>query len=152
MVLVTGASGFLGSELVYQLLEKGEYVRALKRENSLIPPLLKNRAGIEWVNADILDYFALEDALEDISEVYHCAAMISFDPADKKKLYQVNAEGTANIVNLCLEKKIKKMLHVSSVAAVGEAKPGQQVTEKNHWEYNGRQHGYSISKYESEME
>lgn len=152
MVLVTGASGFLGSELVSQLLQRGEPVRALKRESSVIPEFLKDRKGLEWYDADILDHFALEDALQDIDRVYHCAAMISFDPADKKKLHQVNALGTANLVNLCLEKKIVKLLHVSSVAAAGEAKQNRPITEKNHWEFNGKQHGYSISKYESEME
>src|SRR5690606_29203159 len=126
--------------------------RALKRESSVIPEFLKGRKGLEWYDADILDHFALEDALQDIDRVYHCAAMISFDPADKKKLHQVNALGTANLVNLCLEKKIVKLLHVSSVAEAGEAKQHRPITEKNHWEFNGKQHGYSISKYESEME
>lgn len=152
MILVTGATGFLGSELVKQLLDRGEQVRALKRASSTIPELLQNRQSLEWFEADILDYFALEQAFEDITRVYHCAALLSFAAEDKKKQLRINKEGTYHIVNLCLEKNIEKLLHVSSVAALGESKEGLPVTENNHWEFNGTQQGYSISKYESEME
>ncbi|MXV14454.1 SDR family NAD(P)-dependent oxidoreductase [Hufsiella ginkgonis] len=151
MILITGATGFLGSELVYQLLENGARVRAIKREGSAIPKILQGKP-VEWVTADILDHFALEAAFEGVRQVYHCAGMISFKSADRKRLHQVNAEGTANVVNLCLENNIGKLVHVSSVAAIGEGKPGQAVTEKDLLEYTGLQHGYSISKYEGEME
>lgn len=151
MIVVTGATGFLGSELVRQLLDSGKPVRALKRETSVIPEILKGRA-IEWVDADILNYFSLEDAFEGAHVVYHCAAFISFDPADKKKLQKINVEGTANVVNVCLQKGIRKLVHVSSVAAIGEPKPGNPATENDHWKFDNRQHDYSVSKYESEME
>ncbi len=152
MILVTGATGFLGSELVKQLLEKGFAVRAIKRENSIVPDILKEKTNLDWVNADVLDYFSLEEAFKGIKKVYHCAAFISFNPADKKKLQKINVEGTANVVNLCMEQDVEKLVHVSSVAAIGEAKPGQLTSEKNHWEFNGNQHQYAISKHESEME
>lgn len=152
MILVTGATGFLGSELVKQLLENGEKVRAIKRASSVIPAILQNQQSLEWVEADILDYFALEQAFEGISRVYHCAALLSFAAEDKKKQLSINKEGTYHIVNLCQEKNIQKLVHVSSVAALGESKQGLPVTENNHWEFNGTQSGYSISKYESEME
>ena len=150
MILVTGGTGFLGSELIKQLLESGEKVRAIKRNSSVIPALLQNKE-IEWVNADLSDYFSLEEALEGITHVYHCAGFISMEPADHKKLQKVNMEGTANVVNLCLEKKIKKLLHVSSVAALGKALEGELITEDNHW-ISEHQYGYSISKYAGEME
>lgn len=152
MILVTGATGFLGSELVRQLLDKGEQIRALKRASSDIPAILHNQPALEWFEADILDYFALEQAFENITHVYHAAALLSFAAEDKKKQLRINKEGTYHIVNLCLEKNIKKLVHVSSVAALGESKAGLPVTENNHWEFNGTQQGYSISKYESEME
>lgn len=152
MILVTGATGFVGSELVKQLLEANFHVRALKRAESKIPQILKDRSGIEWVEADLLNYFSLLEAFEGVTNVYHCAAYISFEPKDKKLLHKINVEGTINVVNLCLEKNVEKLVHVSSVAALGESKSGQLITEKDQWEFTGTQHGYSISKHESEME
>ncbi len=152
MILVTGATGFLGSELIRQLIVQGRSVRAIKRQDSVIPEILRKEQTINWQTADILDYFALNEAFQDVSEVYHCAALVSFNPSDKKKMLQVNAGGTANMVNLCLENNIRKLVHVSSVAAVGEGKAGELTTEKDHWEFNSNQNGYSISKYEGEME
>lgn len=152
MILVTGATGFLGSELVRQLHIQGKRVRALKRGSSQIPDILRSITQIEWLDSDLLDYFSLEKAFPGISQVYHCAATISFQPSDRKGMIRVNEEGTAHIVDLCLEYGIEKLVHVSSVAALGESKKGEPVTEKNFWEFDGSQHGYSISKYESEME
>lgn len=152
MLLVTGATGFLGAELVKQLTDQGFPVRALKRQSSVIPGQLLGISAIEWVDADIVDYFALEQAFEGVSKVYHCAALLSFAAEDKKLQLKINQEGTYHIVNLCKDKNVEKLLHVSSVAALGDAKPEVAVTEKDKWMFDGTQQGYSISKYESEME
>lgn len=152
MILVTGATGFLGSELVCQLLLRGEKVRAIKRDTSRIPQILQGKNEIEWFTADILDYFALSEAMEDIKKVYHCAAFISFNPKDRKEMLKVNVDGTASLLNISLEKKVNRFLHVSSIAAIGESKKGNLITEKNHWEFGTGQSAYSISKYKSEME
>lgn len=151
MILITGATGFLGSELIQQLTATGAYVRALKREGSQIPLLLKDNTLIEWVVADLLDFADLEQAFEGVDQVYHCAAMVSFNPKDKTRLLQVNIEGTSNVVNLCVENNAR-LLHVSSVAALGNASKGKMITEKNFWEYDAKAHSYAISKYEGEME
>lgn len=151
MILVTGATGFLGAELIHQLTGQGIKLRALKREHSVIPDLIKDNPLIEWAVADINDLSTLDTAFEDIHQVYHCAAMISFDPKDKAKLLKVNIEGTSNVVNLCVENQAR-LLHVSSVAALGNAKKGQLITEKDFWEYDSKAHSYAISKYEGEME
>jgi dihydroflavonol-4-reductase len=150
MVLVTGGTGFLGSELIRQLLEMNVPVRALRRADSIIPPILAGRQ-VDWQFADIRDHFSLEDALEGISIVYHCAAFISFDPGQRKAMKEINIEGTANIVNLCLEREIR-LVHVSSVAALGQPKFGETVTEKHYWDDPVKPGGYAVSKYESEME
>ena len=152
MVLVTGATGFLGSELISQLLRNGERVRAIKRPSSVIPEILRNETLIEWADADLLDYFSLEDAIQGITTVYHCAALVSLNPKDKKQMLRVNVGGTVNLLNVCTANQIKKFLHVSSVAAVGDSKKGEPINEKHHWEYGSGKSGYSISKYESEME
>jgi dihydroflavonol-4-reductase len=151
MILITGATGFLGAELARQLTSKGLRVRALKRESGNIPGLLKGNLNIEWFTADINDLATLEEAFEGITQVYHCAALISFDPKDKAKMIHVNIEGTSNVVNLCVEHGAR-LLHVSSVAALGEPKKNQQITEDDYWEYSPHVHTYAISKYEGEME
>lgn len=151
MILVTGATGFLGAELIHQLTSQGIKLRALKREHSIVPDLIKDNNLVDWVIADINDISALEDAFEDIQQVYHCAALVSFDPKDKAKLLRVNIEGTSNVVNLCADFGIR-LLHVSSVAALGDAKKGALITEKDFWEYDAKAHTYAISKYEGEME
>ncbi|MBE9598918.1 NAD-dependent epimerase/dehydratase family protein [Pedobacter sp. MC2016-24] len=151
MILVTGATGFLGTELIQQLSVQGLKLRALKRKTSVVPDLLRNNKQIEWVDADINDLASLEDAFENIDQVYHCAALVSFDPKDKARLLKINIEGTSNIVNLCNHFGAR-LLHVSSVAALGNAKKGALITEKDFWEYDAKAHAYAISKYEGEME
>lgn len=151
MILVTGATGFLGTELILQLTAQNLKVRALKRSTSKISDLLNNNDKIEWFVADINEPEILAEAFEGVTQVYHCAAFISFNPKDKPKLLNTNIEGTANIVNLCLQYGTR-LVHVSSVAALGDAKKGNLITEKDFWEYDANVHAYAISKYEGEME
>lgn len=153
MILITGATGFLGSELCRQLFLSGKNsIRCTKRSSSKFPEiLLPFQNKINWVEADLLEIDALNEALQDVAEVYHCAALVSFDPALKKNLIKTNVEGTANLVNLCVEKGIR-LLHVSSIAAVGEGKPGELINENHHLEETPKENAYAISKYESEME
>jgi dihydroflavonol-4-reductase len=152
MILVTGATGFLGAEVTKQLAANGDKVVCIKRAASLIPDILKPYGDkIKWFEADMLYVFALEDALQGVTQVYHCAAIVTFDPSQGKTMIKNNVEGTANIANLCNELNIR-LMHVSSVAAIGEAKPGQLITENNHLEDTLKKDAYAISKYESEME
>jgi dihydroflavonol-4-reductase len=162
MILVTGASGLLGSHLTLHLLETGEQVRAIYRNQAAIEKAkslfeLHNKTAlfnqIEWVQADITDVPSLEAAFENIDRVYHCAAMISFDPADEKQLRKINIEGTANIVNFCLAYSVKKLCYVSSIAALGDLKEGETViTEETEWNPEFPHSDYAISKYGAEME
>jgi dihydroflavonol-4-reductase len=152
MILITGATGFLGSEAALQLVQQGQTIRCTKRAVSVIPEILKPfGAKIQWVEADMMDIFALEDALFGISQVYHCAAWVSLKQADKKAMINANVTGAANLVNLCLQEKTR-LVHVSSVAAVGLAKPGDQINENHHLDRDTENDGYAISKLESEME
>jgi dihydroflavonol-4-reductase len=151
MILVTGATGFLGSELARQLVNEGERIRCIKRGTSIIPALLASYSQIEWMDADIMDVFALEDALKDITQVYNCAAWVSLKQSDKKPMIRTNVSGTANLVNLCLEYGIR-LVHVSSIAAIGQAKPGELITENHYLDQSAETDGYAISKLESEME
>jgi len=151
-ILVTGATGFLGSELALQLVTKGHHIRCIKRASSIIPPiLLPHQDVIEWVEADLADVFALEDALDGVSKVYHCAAWVSLKRKDKKPMIKANIAGTANLVNVCLQRPVR-LVHVSSVAALGLAKPGELITENHQLDLDHEDDGYAISKLESEME
>lgn len=151
MILVTGATGFLGAELIHQLTLQGTKLVALKRETSIIPARLLGNTLVEWVVADINDTATLEEIFEGITQVYHCAALVSFHSKDKDDLLRVNIHGTSNIVNLCLEYGAR-LVHVSSVAALGIAKKGKMITENDYWEYDAKANTYAISKYEGEME
>ncbi|MEC3878039.1 NAD-dependent epimerase/dehydratase family protein [Parapedobacter sp. 10938] len=151
VVLVTGGTGFLGSILIKRLLASGMAVRAAKRETSVIPQELVDLPALEWVNADINDFFALGDAFIGISKVYHCAGMISYHAADRQRLTTVNVAGTANVVNLALQHRTR-LLHVSSIAAIGQPRHNGEATEDDLWEYTPGQPGYAASKYEGEME
>jgi dihydroflavonol-4-reductase len=152
MILITGATGFLGSELALQLVQQGSSIRCTKRLSSTIPAMLAPYAGkIDWVDADMLDIFALENALQGITQVYHCAAWVSLKQADKIPMIRSNITGTANLVNLCTINNIR-MLHVSSIAAIGAALPGELINENHHLEETTENDGYAISKLESEME
>ncbi|HVW14821.1 MAG TPA: NAD-dependent epimerase/dehydratase family protein [Mucilaginibacter sp.] len=152
MILVTGATGFLGSEVARLLAKQGHRIRCIKRNTSIIPgPLKPFSNSIEWVEANLLDLFSLEDALDGVTQVYHCAAWVSLREADKQPMIYTNVTGTANLVNLCLERGCR-LVHVSSVAAVGNARPGELITEKHYLDPTSENDGYAISKLESEME
>ncbi len=166
MILVTGATGFLGSHLVCQLLAKGEFVRACKRQTSASSefnfvfdfyfPSAEAKSQVEnklqWVITDVLEIDTFSAALEGISAVYHCAALVSFDPKDRELLQQTNVEGTANVVNLCLTQGVKNLSYVSSIASLGRTKTGNTMDENCKWENSKLNSNYAISKYQSEME
>ncbi len=152
MILVTGATGFLGAVLTRQLAGQNIRIKCLRRSGSSTPDiLLPYEHLIQWHTADILDMPALEEAFDGITQVYHCAAWVSFKQADKDPMIHTNVNGTANIVNLCLENDVR-LLHVSSIAAIGQGKPGELITEKHYLEETPVNNIYSISKLESEME
>lgn len=162
MVLVTGGTGLVGSHLLLHLIENGENVRAIYRTKNNIQKaksifeLYKKEAlfeKIEWLEADILDVPSLETAFIDIDYVYHCAALISFDPKDEEALRKINIEGTANMVNFSITLGVKKFCFVSSIAALGDlASHETYITEETDWNPEKPHSDYAISKYGSEME
>ncbi|MFT5306177.1 MAG: dihydroflavonol-4-reductase [Chitinophagales bacterium] len=151
-ILVTGASGFVGAEIVKQLLAQGKKVKALKRKSSNTAFLKSYEGQFEWVIGDVNDIPSLERAFEDVGYVYHSAAMISFDPAQKFKMFKVNIEGTANMVNVSLAKGIKKFLQVSSVSAFGRYDIKEAINEQTKWVDHAENTNYAIAKHRSELE
>ncbi|MEO8861151.1 MAG: NAD-dependent epimerase/dehydratase family protein [Ginsengibacter sp.] len=147
-ILVTGAAGLLGAELVKQLLEKGYTVIAIYNST----PVKLSHENLEIQQCDILDMSALEEIMEGVSNVYHCAAVVSFEPKDKAHLFKINIEGTENIVNACINANVQKLVHVSSVAAIGRIRNGETVNEKMTWTEETSNSIYAKSKYLGELE
>ena len=163
MIFVTGGTGLVGSHLLYELVKKGKKVKALKRDSSNLQQVLKIFSyytenpenlfeQIEWVNGDILDYFSLEEILKGVTEIYHCAAIISFQSNDRKKMIANNVQGTSNLVNAALENGVKKICHLSSVSALGGIGNGSIIDEEVSWIPAKKGSGYSESKFFSETE
>jgi len=163
MILVTGGTGLVGTHLLYDLIRSGKKVRVIKRANSNVSnvkkvfsyytsdadSLLKN---IEWMDADLLDVYSLMEVMEGVEQVYHCAAMVSFERKHLNEMTQINVEGTANMVNAALEKGIKKFCHVSSIASLGKAERGELTSEETFWKSSPENSNYSITKYAAERE
>jgi nucleoside-diphosphate-sugar epimerase len=152
-ILVTGGTGFIGAYIIKVLVEKNYKVRAIRHSNKLpffIPAEIIEQ--VQWVNGDVMDIVSLDEAMQDIEAVIHSAAVISFFKKERKQMYQVNIEGTANVVNLALDHGVKKMVHVSSISAIGRTANGEQVTEEKKWMDSKLNTHYGITKYKSEME
>ncbi len=107
---------------------------------------------VEWVETDILDVIGLEDAMQNVAQVYHCAAIVSFDPRDVDKMRKINVDGTANVVNAALHANVEKLVHVSSIAAIGRTKQSKVISEETKWERSKLNSEYGISKYLAEQE
>ena len=163
MILVTGGTGLVGTHLLYDLTRSGNKVRAVKRANSNIEKVKKVFSyyssdpdnllnNIEWVDADLLDIYSVLDVMTDVTEVYHCAAMVSFEKKHEAEMMKINVEGTANMVNAALDKKISKFCHVSSIASLGRAENGGLTSEETFWKSSPDNSNYSISKYAAERE
>lgn len=152
-ILITGGTGFLGSYLLHYLVQKGyRNIRALKRPNSPMDLVQGVVDKVEWVEGDILDIPRLEDAIKGVQQIYHCAAIVSYDPKDRQKLMEVNVQGTANVVNIALDFQIEKLVHVSSIAALGRSKKTSHLNENAKWEKSKQNSQYAISKHLAELE
>lgn len=163
MNLITGATGLVGAHVALQLLQQGKPVVAIKREGS---DVLKTKKlfsyytsdfenlfnQIKWLDADISDIYSLLDALEGIDTVYHCAGFVSFNSKHNKQIHAINALGTANVVNACLEKKIKALCYVSSIATLQNPDITKNIDESVYWKSSPSASDYAISKYNGERE
>jgi dihydroflavonol-4-reductase len=148
-ILVTGGAGLVGSQLIEQLLQQGKSVIALYNKT----PLHNfNNPLLQQVCCNILDVQGLIECMQGVEQVYHCAAIVSFNPKRKADLYKINIEGTANIVNVALQVGVKKLVHVSSVAALGRIREDKPIDETMNWTPETNNSIYGQSKYLSEME
>jgi len=161
MDLVTGGSGIVGAHLLIELLQEGKPVRASRRNDSALSSVRdvfrhygveELAKEIEWVEADVLDVIGLADAMQGVERVFHCAALVSFNPRRSRELHAANVIGTANVVNAALATGVRRLLHVSSTAAVGESLDGGLRDETMPWKDVGAVSDYSRSKHLAELE
>jgi nucleoside-diphosphate-sugar epimerase len=148
MVLVTGGTGLLGTHLIIHLHSLGLRPRAIYRSH--IPDVVKDKA--EWVTGDVLDVIGLEEAMQGIKQVYHVAGYVSFNPKHKATMHKINIEGTANVVNACMDAKVDKLVHVSSVAALGRIRVNEPINETMTWTEETSNSEYGRTKFLAEME
>jgi dihydroflavonol-4-reductase len=161
--LVTGATGLVGSHLLLNLLQEGKPVVALKRPNSNIKEVetvfsfytpdhkeLFNK--IIWREADLQDVIGLEQLLKEVTVVYHCAALISLNDKDRELMLRINKNGTANLVNACLNNGIKEFCFVSSIATLQNKEITRNIDETVFWKPMPNQNAYALSKYLAEQE
>ena len=163
MILVTGATGLVGSYLLFELLKSDEPIRALlynqkslERTHDIFESLGGDAKSmvdrVEWIKGDVLDVMLLAEAMQGIKKVYHCAAIVSFEPADHDNMMKINVEGTTNVVNAALEAGVEKLCHVSSVAALGRTENSDVIDEKSQFKTNRYNSKYSLSKHLAERE
>jgi nucleoside-diphosphate-sugar epimerase len=152
MVFITGVNGLIGSFVAREFLRQGHPVRALRRKQSDLSLVQDIAAQIDWVEGDVFDIPLLTQSIQANDIVIHSAAIVSFAPARKDEMFRTNVEGTANLVNVCLKKGVKKFGFVSSVAALGRTKKELLVTEESKWEESDLNTSYAQTKYLAELE
>lgn len=159
ITLVTGATGLIGSHVVRSLLALGQPVSALYRPQNGYGLLADVADKLTWVEGDLLDIPSLEDAITPGCDIIHCAAIVSFVPKDRARMEQINVEGTANLVNVCLQVGVRKLAYLSSVAALGRPEAKGPVTnqpivltEDQKWEESPLNSAYASTKYRAELE
>jgi nucleoside-diphosphate-sugar epimerase len=152
IIAVTGASGVVGSAIVRRLLRDNIQTRCIIR-SAASPGLLSSiKEPIEIVESDVLDMAGLIEAIDGVDAVVHSAGYVSFNPRRKDRIFDINIQGTRNVVNACLVHGTKKLVHISSVAALGKQKPGTIIDEGSRWVSGAITSDYSHSKYLSELE
>lgn len=151
MIVVSGASGLVGLHLIRALSMQNLHVKALYHTTK--PTLLAGSKSqyIEWVACDITKYYEVQKALTGAQYVYHAAAIISYDRNKYNKMYEVNVIGTENIVNVALDQKVKKLIFLSSIAAIHPAEEGMLIDENTPWDPLKKVSQYATTKHEAEL-
>ena len=152
MIAVTGANGLLGSFIVRKLISEKKAFKAIKRSGSDISLLADVNDAIQWCDADVLDTVSLSEAFADVTHVIHAAALVSFNPRKADQIMDINVQGTRNVVDTCLAVGAHRLLHVSSVAALGRQKGQRSIAETNKWIDTPQNSAYAKAKYLAELE
>ncbi len=149
-VLVTGGTGFVGSKLVAALLERGNTVRVLHRPSSSLQAL--ERLPVEHCLGDILDEAAVSQAIAGCDVVFHVAGLASYWRSSRSQVYRTNVDGTRVVMQACVRARVPRVVHTSSVAAIGIRSDGLPADEMTPFDALSATFAYADSKHRSEAE
>ena len=159
MILITGGTGFLGSNILFSLAKEKKIISLYRSQSkvNLVKKFFERKStkgkkffkNIIWKKCDILNFSELDEVFSQVNYVIHCAGLVSFSSSDKKKLNEINITGTSNIVNLSIKHKIKKMIFVSSIAALTNDNSNKYLINENDKELNSY---YGFTKKMAELE
>jgi dihydroflavonol-4-reductase len=148
-VLVTGATGFLGGWLVRRLLDEGHEVRIIKRSKSSLDEVAGLKLDV--VPGDVTEGASLVEACKGMDSVFHLAGLVAYSKAQRPMMEKVNVRGTANVVNACEQTGIRRLVHLSSVVAIGASFDGKvPLNEESEFNIHHLDLGYFETKYEAE--
>lgn len=150
-IFITGITGLLGSYVAKEFASLGE-IHGFKRKSSSTRLLDGIDFPIHWHEGTISDVGSIDDAIQDMDLVIHCAGKVSFLPGDEEELFEVNVRGTSNLVNCMLNAGVKKLIHVSSVSALGRNPELSVIDEEHKWVDSPLNTKYGTSKYLGELE
>jgi len=148
-VLVTGANGFLGSNLTKTLVSEGHDVYALVRPTSDISML--QGIGCKYIHGDVTDVVSLLENVKGFDTVFHLAGVIAYKKSQRSAMERVNVQGTSNIVDVCRENKVRRLVYLSSVVAIGASFTADQIlNEESKYEIQSLDLGYFETKKAAE--
>lgn len=152
-ILVTGATGFVGSVLTRRLVSDGVPVRIFRRSTSTLDLLGAAASCVEHAVGDVTQARSLFEALDGIDRVYHVAARVGFGAGEEEALHRVNVEGTANVVNAALAADVERLVFTSSMAAFGRpADTNTVIDETTAWRDAPHRSVYARTKRKAELE
>lgn len=148
-VLVTGANGFLGSWVTKALVNEGHEVFALVRPKSDLSEL--EGINCKYVHGDVTDIPSLLAAFKGMDTVFHLAGVIAYKKSQRAAMEKVNVLGTTNVVNVCREYKIRRLVYLSSVVAIGAGLTAKDVlNETSDYNVSDLNLGYFETKHHAE--
>ncbi|MDF1698445.1 MAG: NAD-dependent epimerase/dehydratase family protein [Saprospiraceae bacterium] len=152
-ILITGGTGVLGAYIVNQLLESGYTNIEIFTRSGPKPTLdFIDHPHVEFTVGNVTELYPLTDSIERADYVIHAAAVVSFDPSLFKTMHEVNVGGTANVMNIASTTNVKKVIHVSSIAALSRNETGGKISEESKWINSKYNSYYGITKYLAEQE
>lgn len=153
-ILVTGATGFIGSVLTRQLVDQGANVRILRRTHSRLDLLGPAAKQVAHAIGDVTNPASVLEAMQGVQQVYHAAAFLGFGGRkDRRRLHEINVRGTAHVVNAALSQGVERLVHTSSIAAFGRPEePTSLIDERAVWNEDGANSEYAKTKHLAELE